>query len=146
MSLGIVSKVHIMTKINKSPDRIAKRINLSGEENEIDETDLAWQKNNLEYDLRTSEYIKEKVISSEEYARELYAALCNNEFIRRDMWQILKEESWSCSWRYAGGIIADILEKGDYMDWYCGGNEGQVSDQIKDDLYNLGWMVVNDHS
>jgi hypothetical protein len=34
---------------------------------------------------------------------------------------ILSDKKWSCSWRSAGGIIADMLEVGDYIDWYCSG-------------------------
>ena len=83
------------------------------------EQDPEWQKNNLEYDLRTTEWVIEKVKSSDTYAQNLYAALCNNQFIQlENSWDILKEKYWHCSWRYAGGIIADIQEKGDYIDWY----------------------------
>lgn len=106
------------------------------------EEDPEWAKNNLEYELRTTDWILNKVQSSNEYAAALYSTLCNNEFIKREMWEILKDDPWSCSWRYAGGIIADMLEKGDYMDWYCGGNEGTVNEEIEQDLYELGWIVV----
>ena len=105
--------------------------------------------NNLEYDLRTTDWILEKVRNSDVYAQNLYAALCNNEFIKNEVWPLLKEETWSCSWRYAGGIIADMREKGDYMDWYCSSynsgkrwvNEGEVTDEINKDLLRLGWVV-----
>lgn len=109
------------------------------------ESSLEWTKNNLEYDLRSCEWILNKVRSSKDYGVALYSALCNNEFIKREMWEILKDEPWSCSWRYAGGIIADMIEEGDYMDWYCSGNEGVVSAEIDEDLYKLGWIVVNNN-
>lgn len=127
--------------------------------------------NNLEYDLLTTDWILEKVRTSESYAQNLYAALCNNDFTKREVWPILKEEKWNCSWRYAGGIIADMRQKGDYIDWYCSGirdhgfdqdlenpqelteeqiayraitdkfvAEGVITDEIKDDLYKLGWL------
>lgn len=105
------------------------------------EADPQWAKNNLEYDLRTTEWILNKVRSSKEYSQNLYAALCNNEFIKREFWEILKDDPWTCSWRYAGGIIADMREQGDYMDWYCSGSEGNVTEEIEDDLYELGWSV-----
>ena len=127
------------------------------------ERDPEWQKNNLEYDLRTSETIAVKC-KDDRYAQNLYAALCNMRWQRREVMPILKDEYWSCSWRYAGGVIADILEKGDYMDWYCSGiaggdepdvyeaghdlkrkgfvPEGQVTDEIRADLETLGWQPL----
>lgn len=114
--------------------------------------------NSLEYDLRSTDWILEKVRASEVYAQNLYAAMCNSEFIKNDVWPVLKEEKWSCSWRYAGGIVADMREEGDYIDWYCSGMggpvggmahegylpEGVVSDEIKDDLLKLGWIIIPD--
>lgn len=122
-----------------------------------------FQKNNLEYDLRSTEWICEKARTSKSYAQNLYAAMCNNEFIKRDMWPLLKEETWSCSWRYAGGIIAHMVQEGDYIDWYCSGirggddynaedhtngyvSESVVTEEIESDLYNLGWLIIKDNS
>jgi len=105
--------------------------------------ELAKVKNNLptndlpdlEYELRTSDYIHNKCVASEDYCKDLYAALCNNEFFKDN-----KECSYS--WRRVGGIIADILEKGDYIDWYLSGNEGYVTDEIRQDLTNMGWKIA----
>jgi hypothetical protein len=85
------------------------------------ESDPEWAENNMEYDLRTNDWILAKVRSSEAYAQNLYAAMCNNEFQKNDFLPRLKDQKWSCSWRYAGGIIADMREQGDYIDWYCSG-------------------------
>lgn len=134
----------------------------------------AWQKDNLEYDLRSTDWILEKVRGDNVYAQNLYAAMCNNEFIKRDLWPILKDQRWSCSWRHAGGIVADMQEKGDYIDWYCSGirdtrtlssaeqamlteqeqlaykagegyvGESVVTDEIESDLYKLGWLVIKE--
>ena len=111
--------------------------------------DPEWQKNNLEYDLRSTDWILKKVRENDNYAQNLYAALCNNDFIKNEVWPLLKEEDWGCSWRYAGGIIADMREEGDYIDWYCSGigrhddhvGEGTVTDEIREDLLKLGWIV-----
>ena len=120
------------------------------------------RENNMEWDLLTTDWILEKVRSSKPYAQNLYAAMCNNDFIKREMWPILKEEKWGCSWRYAGGIIADMRQEGDYIDWYCSGirdvshdeevnklwdgrnyvSESQVTEEIEVDLNRLGWIVV----
>lgn len=113
--------------------------------------------NNMEYDLLTTEWILEKVRASDDYAQNLYAAMCNNGFIKLEVIPVLKGEEWSCSWRYAGGIIADMQQKGDYIDWYCSGirgdyqdeeptngyvPEGCITDEIRNDLQSLGWAVA----
>ena len=125
------------------------------ERRDVQEADPEWQKDNLEYDLRSTDWILEKVRNSEIYAQNLYAAMCNNDFQKRDVMPILKDETWSCSWRYAGGIIADMRQEGDYIDWYCSGirnpkdkdgvdfvAESQVTEEIEQDLLKLGWNVI----
>jgi len=153
--------------VNPDDDTARKMIEMytmNAEYKEKLEDSKTWMKNNLEYDLRSSDYIVEKC-KNEVYAQNLYAALCNNEFMRNEMWPILKGETWHCSWRYAGGIIADILQRGDYLDWYCSGisstsidmggsvednistgyvGEGEVTDEIREDLFKLGWLVLPD--
>jgi len=101
-------------------------------------------KPNLENDLLKSDIIAEKCKNSDIYSQNLYAALCNNRFFYND-------EEWTCSWRYAGGIVADLRSNGeDYMDWYCSGigglsenyvSESVVTDEIRLDLMKLGWTV-----
>lgn len=133
-------------------------------------TDVAWQQDNLEYDLRSTAWICDKARASSSYAQNLYAALCNRDFQRLDVLPILTDKRWSCSWRYAGGIIAHMREHGDYMDWYCSGiqafvhdadienltdeqkasyleslrfiSEGVVTDEIRADLRVLNWHVL----
>ena len=123
----------------------------------MQEQDPEWRKNNLEYDLRSTDWILDKVRASDVYAQNIYAALCNNDFQRNDVMPILKNETWSCSWRHAGGVVADMIGKGDYMDWYCSGGsgsamsvenyihghvqEGAVTDEVLEDLFKLGWIV-----
>ena len=123
--------------------------------------DPNWQKNNMEYDLRSTDWILTKVRESDTYAQNLYAAICNNDFCKHEMWPILKEEYWSASWRHAGGIIADMRQEGDYIDWYCSGigdglgngdvsgakgyvSESVVTEEIKEDLKTLGWLVLDE--
>lgn len=109
----------------------------------------------MEYDLRTTDWIVEKVKNSISYAQNLYAAMCNNDFQRLDIMPILSDKKWSCSWRYAGGIVAHMREEGDYIDWYCTGirgvnspgngsvGESIVTDEIREDLHRLGWIVLD---
>ena len=137
------------------------------------EADPEWHINNMESDLRGSDWIVAKVRASEAYAQNLYAAMCNNDFQRIDVWPVLKNETWGCSWRSAGGIVANMRGEGDYIDWYCSGirndlsdeeyqamtkeqqerwlyfknnfvGESVVTDEIRADLLSLGWAVVTD--
>jgi hypothetical protein len=93
-----------------------------------------FDKPNLEYDLTNNERIVSKCVNSEIYCRDLYGALCNNRFFYGD-------DEWVCTCREAGGIVADIIKSGNYMDWYCSGNESVVTDEIKLDLMMMGWIV-----
>lgn len=182
----------MMSKISKSPDRgvfqktsYIKRCEEKAEEPQpeyLDMYDSFIEKekdkfsdpkshiNNLEYDLLTTDWILEKARNCDWYAQNIYAALCNNEFTRLDVMPILKQEKWNCSWRYAGGIVADMQQKGDYIDWYCSGirdrdsldpakyatlneeekaqydirikyaPEGMITEEIRIDFQRLGWV------
>jgi hypothetical protein len=178
-----------MKKVNSSPERhtfqkegYVKRCEEEGklpnpeyvemykkwrEQEAMEILDPAWQKDNMEYDLRSNQWICDKVKTSDNYAQNLYAAMCNMQFIKLDVMPILKDQRWSASWRSAGGIIADMREQGDYIDWYCSGigneeyghgldgtkpeldddgrtyvPEGVVTDEIRADLKKLGWAAV----
>lgn len=141
---------------NVVPDEAYLEFYKSSEERKFElEQDPEWAKDNMEYDLRSTDWILEKVRSSKSYAQNLYAALCNNDFQKRDVMPILQDKTWGCSWRYAGGIIADMREEGDYIDWYCSGiresgmpdngyvAECVVTEEIEADLLKLGWNVVD---
>lgn len=108
---------------------------------------------NLDTDLFSNLLIIQKVRSSESYAQNLYAALCNNEFVKGD-----EEKNWGCSWRTSGDIVATIIGKGDYLDWFCSGmllapddeylqqkgfvTEGTITEEVEKDLEILGWHKI----
>jgi hypothetical protein len=149
------------------------------------ENNPEWWENNMEADMRSCDWMVAKVRSSVRYSQNLYAAMCNREFYQPkddEMTTIhiladtLSQNAWTCSWRYAGGIIADMRGNGDYIDWYCSGiknysesegklrdvlklteeqkewydasssfvGEGMVTDEIREDLKKLGWIVLPD--
>ena len=119
-------------------------------------------------DLEQCAWFLEKIRTRKDYAQNVYAALCNMRWQPADIWPVLKDEYWSCSWRAAGGIVADFRNgfedvNEDYMDWYCSGigggfdftedpavaeskfnekkhvPEGTVTDEIREDFATLGW-------
>ena len=94
------------------------------EKAEEQEADPEWAENNMEYDLRSAQWMLDKVRADDAYAQNLYAAMCNNDFQKNEFMPLLAGKTWSCSWRYAGGIIADMRQEGDYIDWYCSGIRG----------------------
>ena len=110
---------------------------------ELEETD-EWKIDNLEYDLRTNCTIIEKCIDPV-YAQHIYAALCNNEFQKNDIMPILSDKRWSCSWRHAGGIVSDIKQEGDYIDWYCSGIRGNPDDVTDFDFNNMTEEQKQEH-
>lgn len=139
---------------------------------ELEATD-EWKVDNMEYDLRSTKWICDKAKASEGYAQNIYAAICNNDFIKNDVWPLLQGKTWGASWRSAGGIVANMIEEGDYIDWYCSGinkdwsdeefgaadkehqerylyvknnfvGESVVTDEVRADLLKLGWVVVGE--
>ena len=181
-----------MSKISKSPGRhtfqkeaYVKRLAEKGEEpsqayldmfdsilkqDQDKFSDPASRLNNMEYDLLTTDWILEKVRASESYAQNLYAAMCNMRFVRKELFPYLRQDPdkdlWSRSWRSAGGIVADMRQEGDYIDWYCSGmgglsgydknsetyeewqnrtkfvSESVITKEIEEDLLKLGWIPV----
>ena len=117
-----------------------------------------WKEHNMEYDMSQCPIIMQKVLD-DRYAQNLYAALCNTEWQKQEVMPLLKNQTWYCSWRSAGGIVADLRKDGDYLDWYCSGmgdglgngdsrgdkgyqSEGTVTDEIARDLAAIGWQQV----
>jgi len=63
-----------------------------------------------------------------------------------ELWSALANVTWrhgdsevGYSFRAAGDLIAALVENGDYMDWYCSGDDGYVSDRIADAMSKEGW-------
>lgn len=114
-------------------------------------------KPNLEFDIIRTPWMVEKIQNSKVYAQNLYAAICNNRFFKLDdSFAIIKDEqNWSASWRYAGQIVSNLRIGEDYLDYYCSGihwldnateesgfvEESMVTDEIRDDLLKLGWII-----
>lgn len=173
----LAKKVESGEKSLESAEQYLEFLKTHAELVEENENKPEFKINNLEYDLRSTDWILKKVRNNKGYAQNLYAAICNNEFIRNDVWPLLTREVWHCSWRYAAGIISDMRQEGDYIDWYCSGitdstakvdddqyqnmskdaqehyllvvnyvSESVVTDEIREDLLKLGWVVQDNDS
>ena len=119
-------------------------------------------------DIYRDDEVLNKIRTRDDYAQNLYAAWCNMQWCKKELWPTLRQDPdkdlWSASWRGAGGIIAQFRKEGDYMDWYCSGMggvatynleegeaymskmkyvpEGTITDEIATDLDKLGWFPV----
>lgn len=76
--------------------------------------------------------------------------ICEDDEIAKSFWSALANVDWAhpvdklsvgYSFRTAGGLIAEIRGKGDYMDWYCCGPYSEVSDFIARSMKKKGWIA-----
>ncbi len=92
----------------------------------------------------------EEITFDQKLGEQLYASIVKVIWSNAELKKI-----YSCSWRYAGGLVADIRNsfvlrafksdskgKEDYMDFYCSGGEGKVIGWIGARLRAKGWDFV----
>ena len=90
--------------------------------------------NNLKKDLTQ---IAERLRGDDELSVALYGALCNMQWCNRE------GVIYSCTWRYAGGLVAELRCVGeDYMAFYCSGGEGAIDTAVQTMLGDLGWAPL----
>ncbi len=74
-------------------------------------------------------------MQDDSYANAFYASICNIIWAKHKL-----DDAYSCSWRYAGGLVAQLRDKGeDYLDFYCAGQEGRIRTDVLEDMQKLGW-------
>ena len=116
----------------------------------------------LEEDLLACRQLCVQALDTQ-FAGQLYVGLCNNDFRKREMWPMLTDTLWHCSWRHAGGIVAAMRmsvtvtsgELEDYVNWYCSNlamdydsdtttnlKEGEITATVAQALNMLGWECV----
>ena len=71
-------------------------------------------------------------------AVQVYGALCNVD------WEHENGTRYSASWRYAGGLVNEIVNPDDkdpmgYCNFYCSGGEGHVRSEIAEGMAARGW-------
>lgn len=94
----------------------------------------------LKQDLLNSLSIKDKCKLTVMYSQHLYAALCENKFVKND---------YECvySWVEAAHIVSKLNDGGDYdsydydpLNFVC---ESFITNEIKTDLLQMGWSVAS---
>jgi hypothetical protein len=109
---------------------------------------------NLERDVRTANWVVDRIRSEETYAQNFYAALCNNNYTPKDVWGILSNITWNCTWQQAAEIISDIRQDHNPDIWHASGSNFKITDfagfveesyvthEIESDINQLGWILV----
>ena len=87
----------------------------------------------FEADVR--EMLEEEIKASDEVGTELWSALANVTWYRPEGGLEV-----GYSFRSAGGLIAEIAGRGNYMTWYCSGPYAEVSDRVAHALRKKGWI------
>lgn len=68
---------------------------------------------------------------------EIYGAITNRSWKKTGVNG--REYEISFSWRMAGDLVVKIYNRGNYMTYYCSGNEGCVPRLFKDLMEEKGW-------
>lgn len=88
------------------------------------------------FEKLVKENLSEKLNNDDEFAQRFYASLCNTIWYNPGL-----DEEYSCTWRYAGGMVAGIRNNGeDYLNWYCTGGEGHEYEDVTEELNKLGYI------
>jgi hypothetical protein len=100
------------------------------------QAELTAVKASLECDLGLSVRLR-GLVRCDLFATLLYGALCNTVWRHK-----ATGVAWSCGWRHAGSVVANLRSEGDYTDWYCSGGEGLVDEQVLVEFTALGWELA----
>jgi len=95
----------------------------------------------LDDDFR--ELFTKRLRENEVFGRELWSAIANVGWFHKD-----DPDNTRCgrSFRGAGSLIASMLCRGDYLDWYCSSPDGVVSDYIAGAMASKGWRFEAENS
>lgn len=82
--------------------------------------------------------------------RWLGPAMREDECLCAEMWCAVANQDWrhdngdtaGYSFRAAGDLVAGVVGRGNYMDWYCSGPDGEVSERVREALAQGGWHPV----
>jgi len=87
------------------------------------------------------ELFTSRLKGDEDFGSELWSAMANVKWIHEDD---PEETRIHRGFRSAGSMIASMLGKGDYIDWYCSGPYETVSEYIAEKMAAKGWRYEVD--
>lgn len=87
------------------------------------------------FEMMLHRVLGDQIRQNPEIGVDLWSALANIDWYHPE-----SGDSASYSFRAAGDLIAAIIGKGDYMDWYCSGPYSTVSSLIARTLKKEGWI------
>lgn len=86
----------------------------------------------LERDLMADAAVREDV-KDDAFAERLYDTIAAVDWVKGS-------ETWSCSARYAGGLVADLRDRNEsYTEFYPGSGRGGTHEDVLAHLARLGW-------
>lgn len=87
-----------------------------------------------EFENAAARALGESMKEDETLCIEVWSALANTE------WKHKNGDTASYSFRAAGDLIASIIDRGNYMDWYCSGPYAQISNRVAAAMKKEGWV------
>mgnify|MGYP003325198580 CR=1 FL=1 len=98
------------------------------------------EKENLyvKFENAIAKYLGERMKTDDELCSNVWSSLANV-----DWYYILDEKDFgavSYSWRAAGGLISNIIDRGSYMDWYMSGPDAVVNEEFRRVMKKAGFI------
>lgn len=89
-----------------------------------------------QFEVDMNAVLGDRMRSSDALCVEVWSSLANCD------WTNANGDTASYSFRAAGDLIAAIIGRGDYMDWYCSGPYASPGAEVEERMATLGWTCA----